>query len=68
MEETKPVTVHSSMYGDIPEMQQEGLDRLVAYFTKAIIPGILVPATARVVIEWGDTEELATIKRDDEQV
>jgi len=46
MEETKPVTVHSSTYGDIPEMQQEGLDRLVAYFTKAIIPGILVPATA----------------------
>ena len=63
MEETKPVTVHSSTYGDIPELQQEGLDRLVAYLTKAITPGILIPATARIVIEWGEVRKLAEIKK-----
>ncbi len=66
MEETKPVTVRSSTYGDISEFHQEGLDRLVAYFTKAIIPGTLIPDTAQIVIEWGDVKKLAEIK--DEQV
>ncbi len=66
MEETKPVTVHSSTYGDIPEMQQEGLGRLVDYLTKAITPGILIPETARIIIEWGDVKKLGEIK--DEQV
>jgi len=62
MSNLKPVTVHAATVGEVPERQQEGLDRLVTYLAKSLVPGVLLPATARVVIEWGDEEALAKIK------
>ncbi|KKK69365.1 hypothetical protein LCGC14_2934750 [marine sediment metagenome] len=60
----KPVTVRASTYGEVPENQQQGLDRIVEYLTKAIQPGIMIPSTARIVIEWGDEFMLAEIRED----
>ncbi len=58
----KPVTVHAGTVTRITELQQEGLDHIVTYLTKALTPGPLLPLTARIVIEWGDEEALALLR------
>ena len=58
----KPVTVRASTVGEVTERQQEGLDRVVVYLTNALVPGIMLPDTSRIIVEWGDEEELAKIK------
>ncbi|KKL05783.1 hypothetical protein LCGC14_2219210 [marine sediment metagenome] len=60
----KPVTVRASTYGGVPENQQQGLDRIVEYLAKALTPGIMLPSTARIVIEWGDEFLLEEIRED----
>ena len=62
----KPVTVRASTYDSITEQQQQGLDRIVEYLTKALKPGIMLPSTARIVVEWGDEYVLGELKKDAE--
>ena len=57
----KPVTVHASSPPST-DVQREGLDRLVSYLAKSLVPGILLPSTARLVIEWGDEEKLEELR------
>lgn len=61
---TKPVTVRASTVGGVTEHQQEGLDRLVEYLANALIPGIMLPDTSRITIEWGDEEALEKLRED----
>lgn len=61
----KPVTVRASTYGEVSEQQQQGIDHIVEYLTNALNPGILIPDTARIVIEWGDETGLAEVKKVD---
>jgi len=60
---TKPVTVYAGTYGELTPLQQEGLDRVVDYLTHAIHPGPMVPSTCRIIIEWGDKEELEELRK-----
>ncbi len=60
----RPVTVRASTMGDIGELQQRGLDNIVEYLTKVLQPGILLPVTARIVIEWGDEFVLEELRKD----
>lgn len=57
----KPVTVYASTVGEVSELQQEGLDRIVDYLAN-LTPGILLPDTALIIVEWGDEDGLAKIK------
>ncbi len=61
----KPVTVHAGVVTRITELQEQGLDHIVDYLTKALTPGALLPLTARIVIEWGDEEALTILREKD---
>ncbi|KKL15464.1 hypothetical protein LCGC14_2505340 [marine sediment metagenome] len=65
MSDPKPVTVRASTYGEVTELQQQGIDHIVEYLANALQPGILIPDTARIVVEWGDEDGLAEIKEGD---
>jgi len=66
MSDPKPVTVRASTVGEVTERQQEGLDSVVVYLANALIPGIMLPDTSRIIVEWGDEEGLAKINDDEE--
>ncbi|KKM65163.1 hypothetical protein LCGC14_1494010 [marine sediment metagenome] len=58
----KPVTVHAATVSEVTERQREGLNLLATYLAKSLVPGLWLPGTARIVVEWGDEEELAKTK------
>lgn len=62
---TKPITVHAASPHST-DRQREGLDRLVGYLAKSLVPGVLLPPTARIVIEWGDEDVLTTLRATDD--
>ena len=66
MNNTKPVTIRAGTVGEVTPLQQEGLDRVVEYLTRALHPGQLLPETGRIVIEWGSEADLDILRADEE--
>jgi len=60
---TKPVTVNARSLGGVAsEVQRKGLDHVVEYLANALHPGPMLPLTGRIVIEWGDEDELEELR------